>query len=243
MTVTIHPTYEHLRDWIEQIPVLFATSGRVIYDARNQIRVIMGPDGTEYNVKRFRVPHLLNRLVYTWMRAPKAVRAYRNALRLTELDIPTPEAVACILCSHGGLLGESFLITRQSSLTSTMVRIAQGMTGQEELVVAFAQMTARMHEQGVLHRDYSPQNILCDRVDGRWQFDIVDINRLRFGEVGMHDGCRSFARLWGKEDFFTLLAREYAKARGFDPDACVAEVLAARKRFWEHRPHVADQYE
>ena len=53
----------------------------------------------------------------------------------------------------------------------------------KDVVKAFAQYTARLHEAGILHRDYSPGNILFDKIDGEYQFSLVDINRMSFGVV------------------------------------------------------------
>jgi hypothetical protein len=57
--IVINPEFEALRDFVESIPAKFAHEGRIIYDARNQIRVFTLPNGTEVNVKRYCVPMLL----------------------------------------------------------------------------------------------------------------------------------------------------------------------------------------
>ena len=209
MTV-LNPAYESLRVWVESVPRIFAEQGEVIYDARNQIRLITAPDGKELCVKRFHAPRGLNGWIYKFWRTPKAVRAYENAVRLCEAGIATPEPVAYILEEEGGRLRESYLISL---------------------------FTAHMHEEGILHRDYSPGNILFD-VDekGQVHFEIVDINRMVFDKpVGLERACRNFCRLWGKEDFFRLLAKEYAKARGFDEAECTRLTIKYWKRFWRFR--------
>ncbi len=48
----INKKYEHLREWLEQLPENFEHLGEVIYDKRNQLRVITAPDGTLVNAKR-----------------------------------------------------------------------------------------------------------------------------------------------------------------------------------------------
>ncbi len=237
MKIVVHPQYEYLRSWIETLPQQFEHQGEVIYNARNQIRVITLPDGLCINVKRFRKPALFNRIVYSFLRSPKAQRAYENAYILQSLGIDTPTAIGYVLCG-GKLLETSYLITLQSTLQHTFYDFRDGrIEGKEPLIRAFARWTAHMHRQGVLHRDYSPGNILYDYVDGHWQFEVVDINRLRFGKVTFRQGAEDFCRLWGKKDFFEVLAPAYAEARGIDPQQCLQWILAARKRFWQHRSH------
>ena len=237
MTV-IHPTYEHLRAWIEALPDTFEKQGEVIYDARNQIRLIVAPDGTETCVKRFHAPRGLNSWVYIHWRTPKAVRAYENAVRLQAAGVGTPEPIAYILITEKGLLRESYLVCRKSVLTRNFYEFRHHpLAGDEDIICAFARFTAAMHEQGILHKDYSPGNILFDRRrDGTVAFEIVDINRMVFDKpVGLDTACRNFCRLWGKEDFFILLAKEYAKARGFDEEQSIRLTIKYWKRFWRFR--------
>ena len=238
MTLVINPTYEPLREWIQALPTTFAQTGKVIYNARNQIRLMQTPDGSEVCVKRFHAPRSLNRWIYTFLRAPKAVRAYKNALRLQQEGISTPEVMAYILMTKRGLLGESYLISRRSNLTRDLYEFRHHpLEGYEPIVRDFARFTARMHEKGILHKDYSPGNILFDVTpDGQTHFELVDINRMRFDHpVGLDRACHSFRRLWGKEDFFVLLATEYARARGWDEQRCIRLTLKYWRRFWRNR--------
>ena len=238
MKVVINPKYGHLREWIQSIPDCFANEGKVIYDARNQIRLITAPDGTALCVKRFHTPRLLNRIGYTFFRSPKAKRAYENALTLLDRGIATPEPVAYILLYKNHLLVESYLVTLQSSLRHTFYEFRDGdISGKESLIQAFARFTARMHDAGIYHLDYSPGNILYDQINGNWQFEIIDINRLYFGHISSRQGCKNFCRLWGKTDFFEVLAPAYAQARQIDEARCREWILSARRHFWAHHPH------
>ena len=237
MTIVINPTYEALRGWLLSLPEIFSHQGEVIYDARNQIRLITAPDGTELCVKRFHQPRFLNRIGYSFLRAPKAKRAYDNALRLLSYGIGTPMPVAYIICGKG-LLAESYLVTEKSTLRHTFYEFRDGViAGKEDLIRSFARFSARIHETGVLPLDYSPGNILYDRVNGEWQFELVDINRMHFGKVSEKQGCCNFCRLWGKTDFFDVLAPAYAQARHMDEKQCREWVLDSRKHFWAHHPH------
>lgn len=238
MKIVINPTYEHLREWIEQVPNTFAQQGKVIYDARNQIRRMEAPDGTEVCIKRFHQPRFWNRVGYTFFRAPKAKRAYENAVTLLARGIATPEPIAYILCGDG-LLRESYLITRQSTLRRNFYEFGDGViSGKKDILRAFAQYTAAAHEAKIYHLDYSPGNILFDKVGDQWQFEMIDINRMQtHTHVDMRKGCSNFARLWGRAELHTVIADAYAAARGLDASRCRQIVLHARERFWHRRPH------
>ena len=237
MKTVLNPAYQSLQAWIESVPRIFSEQGEVIYDARNQIRIMTAPDGSEMCVKRFHTPRFLNRISYSFLRPPKAKRAYENALRLLSYGIATPQPVAYILCGNG-LLKESYLITVKSALQHTFYDFRDGViSGKEDLIRSFARFSAHLHESGVLPLDYSPGNILYDRVNGKWQFNLVDINRMHFGKVTAQQGCRNFCRLWGKTDFFDVLSLAYAQERHIDAKQCREWILDARKHFWAHHPH------
>ena len=165
MKIVIHPKYEFLRTWLEELPATFEQQGEVIYEERNQIRR-MPADGMQVVVKRFHTPNIINRIAYTLLRKPKARRAYENALELKKRGICTPEPIGYLLCEKG-LLKESYLVTLQSDLTHTFYDFRDGkIAGKEDLIEAFAQYAASLHNHGVLHKDFSPGNILYGQKEG-----------------------------------------------------------------------------
>ena len=236
--------YEHLREWLEQLPEDFEQLGEVIYDKRNQLRVIEAPDGTLVNVKRFCKTHLLNRVVYSsGIRQPKGLRAFLYPTRLLERGIDTPEPIAYIEQRHCGLLGLSYFVSVQSPLKHTLYEFGDAREGTyEEMAEALGRFTATMHDCEVLHLDYSPGNILWDKDDEGYHFAVVDINRMRFGKVNMEDGCAALRRLWGPKRFIELIARHYAQARGFDKNEAVRLTMETRTAFWTRysRRHPVD---
>jgi len=234
MKIVLNPKAKQFETFIQSVPEIFEKEGKTIYKQRNEIKVF-DVNGISLNVKRFKVPHVINRIVYSFFRLTKAERSYRYALVLEEKGISTPEPVAYILIKKHGLLHYSYYISRQVSHAHTMYEFGKGgITGREYIIEAFARFTAKSHEKGVFHKDYSPGNILFDIKNGQVDFCLVDINRMQFGEVSVKKGCANFARLWGQKDFFLLLAEEYAHVRGIEPDECLRWILYYRDKFWKH---------
>lgn len=234
-TITVNPKYEPLRAYLERIPTVFEHEGREIYNDRNVIKVLDAPNGTALNVKRYCVPKGPNRLVYSLgIRKPKGLRAFRYPQRLLPMGVDTPEPVAYIEERRGGLLGYSFFISLQCSYEHTLKDAGNAeQATYEALAEALGRFTASMHDKQVMHRDYSPGNVLYHvDADGHYHFSLVDINRMHFGPVDERQGCLNFIRLWGPKRFFELLVRAYAEARGFDSDACAAFALERRRQFW-----------
>lgn len=238
MKVTLNPQYKSLRDEIPEIVENFSTRGEVIYTGRNEIRVVETADGIKLNVKRYRVPILPNRLIYSLFRKPKGLRSFQYAPRLVSAGIDTPEAVAYVEQRKFGLIGLSYLITLQSPLTRRLYEFGdKSMTNPEDIDIIrrFARFTARMHEAEILHRDYSPGNILFDTDnDGNVVFSVVDTNRMVFEEVSLRQGVENFARLWGQPEMFNILVDEYCIARGKPEMKATARqwIVDARKKFW-----------
>ena len=96
MKEVINPAYGRFEDFVRRVPRIFSEEGKTIYKARNEIKVFE-VDGVELNVKRYRVPFLINRVIYRFFRQPKAVRAYEYALRLVAKGFETPAPIAHIL--------------------------------------------------------------------------------------------------------------------------------------------------
>lgn len=234
MKIVINPTYEHLRNFVERLPDIFESEGRVIYSGRNLIKV-MEVDGIEVNVKRYGIPAFVNRVVYSFFRVPKGRRAFVYPQMLLQKGFETPIPIAYIEQRRYGLINYSYFVSMQSPYQRNFYEFGNADVEHcKDVVVAFAQYTAKLHQAGIMHRDYSPGNILFDKIDGKYRFTLVDINRMSFGKISVEMGCANFARLWGQKAFFELLAKEYAKARHADEANCTERVLACRKKFWTY---------
>lgn len=242
--IIINPTYEHLRPWLEALPHTFSQTGEIIYDARNQIRRFEAGE-LVVCVKRFHQPHFLNRIIYSYFKRSKARRSYENGMYLLQHGIGTPEPVAYIEQKKWGFLGYSYLVTLQSRLTRLNREFTLNYTPELDATIRpLARFTAKMHDAGGVHYDYSPGNILWDYVDGVCQFEVIDINRMRVGRpVTMKEGAESLRRICAKTSFFVTFADEYAKARGLDSKECEKWILYYRNRFWKNGKKAQYDYE
>lgn len=232
MKILIHPSYYTLTDYIKQLPEMFDKEGTTIYKARNEIKVFE-VNGIKLNVKKYKVPYLFNRFAYTFLRQPKAVRAYEYALKLISKEINTPFPLAYILYYKNGLLSESYFISLQSP-GYTLYEIGKSpLEGNESFFSALGQYTASLHQAGIYHRDYSPGNILYQKDNDAFRFTLIDINRMEFGPVSLEKGCANFARLWGEKDAIRLAVTAYAEALDVDPQEALMLAQKYRDRFWK----------
>lgn len=234
-TMTVNERYAHLHTFLSTIPSVFETEGREIYHKRNVIKTMTAPDGMEINVKRFHRPRSLNRLVYSWnLRAPKGQRAYSYADLLDSKGIDTPEPIALI--EERGwlqLLGYSYLVTVQCDYGHTLYEV-KDMPREEyaPLAKALAHFAWHIHSQDIMHKDFTPGNILWKRDEQGYHFSLVDINRMYFGKVDGRQGLCNLCRFWGPKAFTETLAEAYAQLRGLDVASSVDYVMSQRSRFW-----------
>lgn len=233
--IIVNPAYEYLRDYLQEIPERMLYEGTILYNKRNFIKELVTSDGLHINVKRYHKPFFINNIIYsTGLRKPKGQRAFEYPFILERKGIDTPKAIAYIEDRKWGLLQYSYFISIQAQGYKTLYEIGNAKEGTyEELAEELGAFTAKMHEKDVLHKDFSPGNILY-KVEGKtYLFTIVDINRMQFGSVNMQQGCRNFARLWGPKRFIILAVESYARSRGFNVDTCVNIALQERYRFWK----------
>lgn len=233
--IKINPKYSQLGSFIEHIPDVFEQEGVVIYTGRNLIKVMKAPDGTLLNVKRFHVPTGPNRLIYSLgLRKPKGERAYEYPQILESKGIGTPTAVALIEQRNAlGFLGYTYLVTIQCDYGHTLYEVGNAQPGTyENLAKALAHFAVKMHDHGVLHKDFTPGNVLWKQDAEGYQFMIVDINRMKFGEISVREGLYNLRKFWGPKEFIRILASEYALLRDDDVDRAVGYVMQERAKFW-----------
>ena len=231
----IAPRYAHLETFAASMPQIFEHEGEVIYRGRNLIKTMTAPDGTLVNVKRYHQPSGPNRLIYSWgLRESKGSRAFRYPAILAAKDIGTPDAIALVEERNSlGLLGYSYLLTVQSPYPNTLYAMGDAKEGEyEALAEALGRFAAHLHEQEVLHKDFTPGNILWSHDADGYHFALVDINRMAFGPVSSKTSLATLCRLWGPKAFVRLTAESYAQARGYDVATAVQYVMERRARFW-----------
>lgn len=230
--IVLNPKYKTLEKTIEEIPSLFSKSGSCIYEGRNTIKVF-DVDGYKINVKAFKRPNAINKFVYGNFRPSKAKRSFEYATILLEKQINTPEPIAYVEERNGVIFSNSYYICIHEQFDGMMREFQKGkLEGRESLLDQFALFTANMHNQKVLHLDYSPGNILYKAEDSKYSFYLVDLNRMYFGDVSIEQGCKNFCRLWGNNEMITYIAKQYAKYRGFESQKCIELTLKYHTRFW-----------
>jgi len=235
MKIVINPAYAVLKSFITKIPVLFEQEGELVYIARNQLRHF-SVEGYEVIVKRYKQPHLINRIAYTYFRPSKAKRAYEYAFKLLESGIDSPAPIAYIEQYKSGLLTYAYFISIYEKNYSVIREFMSGTQTDDSLLKELSLYIADLHNKGVLHLDMSPGNILYYKEENKYNFTLIDINRMQFlSTVSKIKRFKSFKRLAENEDVLTTIAKRYAEASGLNINETVTEINKYSSKFFSSR--------
>lgn len=235
--IIINPTYLSLSEYIKTIPDIFQSIGceHVVHEGRNIIKWVE-VDGLKLVIKKYNQISVLNRFVYGRFRSSKAVRSYRNAINLQKLNIDTPHHVAAIDVYNGCYLISSFYISLYSDYSSFDTdRVVINNEDTITLLDSLADFLAVIHDNGIEHNDLNITNILYKRSDGRFRFQLIDINRMRFhGNMSTHRRMKNLRRLSLNYTSYMYIMERYAarvklKGESFELHC------AAERMIFEHR--------
>lgn len=219
---TIHKDFLQYESFILSIPKLFENGeGEIIYKGRNELRSFEYK-GMQMIVKSYRKPNFINRFIYGFIRPSKAKRSYDNALKLMEIGVGTPVPVAYINIRSFLLFDKSYFITLKSGCSHVYSELFTEKFKEEELILReVGKVTATLHNNGMAHLDYGRGNILFEITDNKIKIELVDLNRMYFGNLDMKRGCKNLERLPATPQMHSFLAEEYAKARNMNFEKCL----------------------
>ena len=208
-----------LRAWCGRLEALAAGAPpeAEIYRGRNLIfRTTV--DGREVAVKRFPVESPGKRLIYRF-RATKGVRAFDHAIRLVGLGVGTPTPLAAAEVRRRGWPTASYFCSEYiPHFREARVLRLPDTLDRARLLEMLGAFVGRLHELGVLHLDLTAGNILLvpdpAHADG-FEFQLVDINRMRFGRVGTRAGIANLVQLRLNDEGEVLAG--YCRTRALDP--------------------------
>lgn len=212
MQITLNPNYPELKPLAEHIERHFQGSSTILHKQRNEIRVVVFA-GKSYVVKAFRKPNFINRFVYRYFRPSKAKRSYEYSLKIGK-DL-CPEAIAYIEEHNTLQLFKSYYISRHFDYDFEIRAVLndKAFKNREQILQEFAEFTYQLHQQNILHRDYSPGNILIKKsIENKksHSFKIVDINRMQFKALSLEERLGNFVRLAKDDETMKIIVENYA---------------------------------
>ncbi|WP_242086817.1 Kdo domain containing protein [Aestuariivivens sediminis] len=170
------------------------------------------------NIKAFKIPHLLNQLVYRFFRKSKAQRSFEYAYKLMNLNIGTPEPLAYYEYKSKFFLKRSFYVSEQLNCDLTYRELTTNFDypDYDTILRAFTRFTYSLHEKGIHFLDHSPGNTLIKKNGNSYDFYLVDLNRMLFEEMDFETRIKNFAKLTIHKSMVEIMSDEYAKCSDED---------------------------
>ena len=250
----VNEAYPAMKAFAASLPWRFALdsekapslTGRVMYKKRNEIRLFDTEEGPVV-VKSFQIPHIANKFAYGFFRRSKARRSFEYAAMLNASGFCSPEPLAYVERRWLGWFSDSYYVCRQSRCRFAYADLIGGQTARTgEVMQAIGTLTARLHEAGMIHRDYARGNLLFDFFDpgadrpsdngAEVRVELIDLNRIRFHRVGLEEGCANFDRLPGTPEMAAVAAEAYCRRRGYEGEdkekavRLIAQAMAAASK-------------
>jgi len=232
--LVVRPGYD--RDQVDQLIDSFDTSGESIWKKRNTIKILKMGD-RELCVKSFKIPHLVNRFAYRYVRKSKARRSYEHAEILLSKGILTPEPVA--YKEEFDLIGlkKSHYISENLKYDFDFNALYDpNWPDRDNILEQFTEFTYRLHEKGVHHLDHSRGNTLIVKKDkGLYDFYLIDLNRMQFEEMSYPMRIDNFSKLGLKPDMIAVISRKYAQLIGKDEQQVLHDITQSCDTFDQKR--------
>ncbi len=217
-TKVISPDYIDKTSAIDAIINNFENSGEPFRKkGRNSLK-LFELDGLMINVKSFRVPNVINKIAYRFLRMSKAQRSFEYANKLIDLNIGTPQPIAYYEYKTTFFFNKSYYISVQQDCDLTYRELTKDAhyPDHENILRAFTRFTYNLHENKVNFLDHSPGNTLIKKVDGSYKFYLVDLNRMNFEPMSFEKRIKNFAKLSTCKHMIAVMSDEYAKCIGED---------------------------
>lgn len=196
-----------IKDLIEKFDTIDGGEGD-----RNIIKVVK-LNYEKLNIKAFKIPNIFNQIAYKFLRKSKAQRSFEYGNKLLELGIGTPKPVAYFEFTTPFLFRKSFYVSKQLECDLTYRELIHDFNypDYDTILRAFTRFTFGLHEKGVHFLDHSPGNTLIKKNGAHYDFYLVDLNRMNFGEMDFDTRIQNFARLTKHKEMVEVMSDEYAK--------------------------------
>ena len=211
--IIIHPKFTSYSTAITNAISDFDTTGfTVLKGDRNTIKSLE-VGGLHLNIKQFKTPNIFNAFIYKYIRKSKARRSYEYGNRLAQKSISTPTPIAYFEASSWFGLKQSYYVSQHVNYDFDFRVLIHDLKfpNRVEILKQFTAFTFKLHEENVNFLDHSPGNTLIVKSDtDRYDFYLIDLNRMRFETLNFKKRMHNFRRLWLSKAMINIMSKEYA---------------------------------
>jgi len=218
MNLILNDKHKDYGDKLSEHIKFFDTTGtNFIIGQRNKIK-LFELDGKIINIKSFKIPNFINKVVYKYFRKSKAKRSFEFATKLLEKGIGTPQPIAYLENFDFIGLKDSYYVSEhlQCDLTFRELVEIPEYPDHSTILRQFTRFSFHLHENGIEFLDHSPGNTLIKKnAGGKYDFFLVDLNRMEFHKTMPFElRMKNLCRLTPVKEMVAVMSNEYSKLSG-----------------------------
>ena len=204
----------------------------VLKKGRNTIKILSISENELVNnnkivIKSFKIPNILNRIIYTFFRKSKAQRSFDNAKLLMKFKIGTAKPIAYYETKKYFLIYKSYYVCEHIDyqLTFRDLTINSKYPDKEKIITSFTSFTYKLHENNINFLDHSPGNTLIVKKNNSYNFYLIDLNRMKFERMGFNKRMKNFSRLTTDNKIIKIFSEEYSKKINYNKNEIFKKIL------------------
>jgi len=211
----------------------FKYDGRLIGDGSRNVIKVFKLKGVHFNFKLFKQHNIINRHIYKFYRKSKAQRSFEYAHMLLRKSYWTPKPIAYI--ENHDIIGltSSYYVSEQLEDCWTFDHVLRdpAFADREEIIKEYTSLMFRLHNDGILFLDNSPNNFLIRKENDAYSIYMVDLNRMSFYDsIDLNKRLANFARLSNDPQVIRIIAEQYSYLYGCPVDFCLNRIARHANR-------------
>jgi len=228
--------YKLYENDIDKLIQSFDTKGKLLKDGRNKLKIFNIRD-FKINIKAFKYPNIIGQIIYGLFRKSKAQRSFEYANHLLNLGIGTPQPIAYYEEKAFFLFKRSYYVSEHIDydLTFRELDINLDYPSHEQILRAFTRFTFELHRNGIHFLDHNADNTLISIKKNKFNFYLVDLNRMKFEKMSFLKGIINFSKLSMDKSIISLMSDEYAKCTNRSSSKVFKLMLKYSKKFRRNR--------
>lgn len=199
---------------LKNIAENFDKKGTAFFEGNRNLIKVFEYENKKINVKSFKTPNLFKKIIYKYFRESKAKRSFSNGNYLINQGFLTPIPYNYIeffdflgltnsfyFCEH---LENCFPLENAITNTDFPNRI--------QILKEYTTFLFNLHEKKIEFIDNSTGNTLIVNINGKYQFYLVDLNRLNYNKsLSIDNRMKNFGRLTLDSTVWEIIADQYAR--------------------------------
>ena len=216
MKTVFHNDYKTHKETIQGFIENFDNLGEQFGKANRNTIKLFDLGKQKVNIKSFKVPNIFNQFIYKFIRKSKAQRSFEYATMLLEYGIGTPQPIAYYEFTTPFLFKKSYYVSEhlECDLTYRELTTNFDYPDYETILRSFTQFTFQLHEKNIQFLDHSPGNTLIRKVNGKYEFFLVDLNRMKFKPLDFQTRIKNFRKLTVHKSMVEIMSDKYSKLYG-----------------------------